>query len=62
MWHIPVIPWGGCPPPHSDFAQRMAQALSRHPESILHTINLAGNQLEDRGTPRSESKPTRAMV
>lgn len=32
-----------------DFAQRMAQALSRHPESILHTINLAGNQLEDRG-------------
>uniref|UniRef100_A0A669QQ32 Capping protein regulator and myosin 1 linker 2 n=1 Tax=Phasianus colchicus TaxID=9054 RepID=A0A669QQ32_PHACC len=32
-----------------DFAQRMAQALSRHPESVLHTINLAGNQLEDRG-------------
>ncbi|NXK49419.1 CARL2 protein, partial [Chauna torquata] len=32
-----------------DFAQRMAQALSRHPDSILHTINLAGNQLEDRG-------------
>ncbi|XP_064375391.1 capping protein, Arp2/3 and myosin-I linker protein 2 [Dromaius novaehollandiae] len=33
----------------SDFAQRMAQALSRHPDSVLHTINLAGNQLEDRG-------------
>ncbi|XP_021263663.1 capping protein, Arp2/3 and myosin-I linker protein 2 isoform X2 [Numida meleagris] len=32
-----------------DFTQRMAQALSRHPESVLHTINLAGNQLEDRG-------------
>ncbi|XP_068811660.1 capping protein, Arp2/3 and myosin-I linker protein 2 isoform X2 [Struthio camelus] len=32
-----------------DFAQRMAQALSRHPDSVLHTINLAGNQLEDRG-------------
>ncbi|XP_065589470.1 capping protein, Arp2/3 and myosin-I linker protein 2 isoform X2 [Cyrtonyx montezumae] len=32
-----------------DFAQKMAQALSRHPESVLHTINLAGNQLEDRG-------------
>nr|XP_013798160.1 PREDICTED: leucine-rich repeat-containing protein 16C [Apteryx mantelli mantelli] len=33
----------------SEFAQRMAQALSRHPDSVLHTINLAGNQLEDRG-------------
>ncbi|NWW52635.1 CARL2 protein, partial [Pedionomus torquatus] len=32
-----------------DFAQRMAQALSNHPDSVLHTINLAGNQLEDRG-------------
>ncbi|KAM7100988.1 LOW QUALITY PROTEIN: capping protein, Arp2/3 and myosin-I linker protein 2 [Ciconia maguari] len=34
----------------ADFAQRMAQALSNHPDSVLHTINLAGNQLEDRGT------------
>ncbi|NWT11134.1 CARL2 protein, partial [Vireo altiloquus] len=33
----------------ADFVQRMAQALSGHPDSILHTINLAGNQLEDRG-------------
>ncbi|NXF49668.1 CARL2 protein, partial [Oceanites oceanicus] len=33
----------------ADFAQRMAQALSNHPNSVLHTINLAGNQLEDRG-------------
>ncbi|NWY01721.1 CARL2 protein, partial [Nothoprocta ornata] len=33
----------------ADFAQRMAQALSRHPDSVLHSINLAGNQLEDRG-------------
>ncbi|NXN42239.1 CARL2 protein, partial [Rhinoptilus africanus] len=33
----------------ADFAQRMAQALSSHPDSVLHTINLAGNQLEDRG-------------
>ncbi|NXE09201.1 CARL2 protein, partial [Lophotis ruficrista] len=32
-----------------DFVQRMAQALSNHPDSVLHTINLAGNQLEDRG-------------
>ncbi|XP_061863544.1 capping protein, Arp2/3 and myosin-I linker protein 2 [Colius striatus] len=32
-----------------DFVQRMAQALSNHPDSALHTINLAGNQLEDRG-------------
>jgi len=38
------------PSPHSDFAQRMAQALSDHPDSVLHAINLAGNQLEDRGT------------
>ncbi|NXW04819.1 CARL2 protein, partial [Fregetta grallaria] len=33
----------------ADFAQRMAQVLSNHPNSVLHTINLAGNQLEDRG-------------
>ncbi|NXC70394.1 CARL2 protein, partial [Anhinga anhinga] len=33
----------------ADFVQRMAQALSNHPNSVLHTINLAGNQLEDRG-------------
>ncbi|XP_075289838.1 capping protein, Arp2/3 and myosin-I linker protein 2 [Opisthocomus hoazin] len=33
----------------ADFAQRMAQALSDHPDSVLHAINLAGNQLEDRG-------------
>ncbi|NXB67350.1 CARL2 protein, partial [Struthidea cinerea] len=33
----------------ADFVQRMAQALSSHPDSVLHTINLAGNQLEDRG-------------
>ncbi|KAK2530022.1 Rltpr [Columba guinea] len=33
----------------AEFAQRMAQALSNHPDSVLHTINLAGNQLEDRG-------------
>ncbi|XP_074865217.1 capping protein, Arp2/3 and myosin-I linker protein 2 [Carettochelys insculpta] len=32
-----------------DFAQRMAQALSGHPESALSAISLAGNQLEDRG-------------
>ncbi|NWH58266.1 CARL2 protein, partial [Geococcyx californianus] len=33
----------------ADFAQRMAQALRNHPDSVLHAINLAGNQLEDRG-------------
>ncbi|XP_068267612.1 LOW QUALITY PROTEIN: capping protein, Arp2/3 and myosin-I linker protein 2 [Nyctibius grandis] len=33
----------------ADFVQRMAQALTNHPDSVLHTINLAGNQLEDRG-------------
>ncbi|NXX17832.1 CARL2 protein, partial [Podargus strigoides] len=33
----------------ADFVQRMAQVLSNHPGSVLHTINLAGNQLEDRG-------------
>ncbi|XP_051485757.1 capping protein, Arp2/3 and myosin-I linker protein 2 [Apus apus] len=32
-----------------DFVQRMAQVLSSHPSSVLHTMNLAGNQLEDRG-------------
>ncbi|NXF35333.1 CARL2 protein, partial [Nyctibius bracteatus] len=33
----------------ADFVQRMARALTNHPDSVLHTINLAGNQLEDRG-------------
>ncbi|NXH12439.1 CARL2 protein, partial [Bucco capensis] len=33
----------------ADFAQRMAQALSNHPDSVLRSINLAGNQLKDRG-------------
>ncbi|NWH72122.1 CARL2 protein, partial [Piaya cayana] len=33
----------------ADFVQRMAQALRNHPDSVLHSINLAGNQLEDRG-------------
>ncbi|KAJ7426403.1 Leucine-rich repeat-containing protein 16B [Willisornis vidua] len=33
----------------ADFVQRMAQVLSSHPDSVLHTINLSGNQLEDRG-------------
>ncbi|XP_069724937.1 capping protein, Arp2/3 and myosin-I linker protein 2 isoform X2 [Phaenicophaeus curvirostris] len=33
----------------ADFAQRMAQALRNHPDSVVHSINLAGNQLEDRG-------------
>ncbi|XP_032948706.1 F-actin-uncapping protein LRRC16A isoform X13 [Rhinolophus ferrumequinum] len=32
-----------------DFAQKLASALSHNPSSGLHTINLAGNTLEDRG-------------
>ncbi|XP_074175391.1 F-actin-uncapping protein LRRC16A isoform X5 [Rhinolophus sinicus] len=32
-----------------DFAQKLASALSHNPSSGLHTINLAGNALEDRG-------------
>lgn len=54
---LAMSPGGGCTLPQmggpflcSEFAQRMAQALSNHPDSVLHTINLAGNQLEDRGT------------
>ncbi|KAM6195025.1 capping protein, Arp2/3 and myosin-I linker protein 2 [Sarcoramphus papa] len=49
----------------ADFAQRMAQALDNHPDSVLHTINLAGNQLEDRGTQllgRDEFTPTKTDV
>lgn len=33
-----------------DFAQKLASALAHNPNSGLHTINLAGNPLEDRGT------------
>ncbi|XP_048363630.1 F-actin-uncapping protein LRRC16A isoform X3 [Sphaerodactylus townsendi] len=33
----------------TDFAQKLASALSHNPNSGLHTINLAGNPLEDRG-------------
>ncbi|KAM3665251.1 LOW QUALITY PROTEIN: capping protein, Arp2/3 and myosin-I linker protein 2 [Ammospiza maritima maritima] len=47
-----------------DFVQRMAQALSSHPNSVLHTINLSGNQLEDRGTHLGwdEFTPTKTDV
>jgi len=34
----------------TDFAQKLASALAHNPNSGLHTINLAGNPLEDRGT------------
>ncbi|XP_004593141.1 F-actin-uncapping protein LRRC16A isoform X4 [Ochotona princeps] len=33
----------------TDFAQKLASALAHNPNSGLHTINLAGNALEDRG-------------
>ncbi|XP_072185364.1 F-actin-uncapping protein LRRC16A isoform X2 [Excalfactoria chinensis] len=33
----------------TDFAQKLAGALSHNPNSGLHTINLASNPLEDRG-------------
>ncbi|XP_075433315.1 capping protein, Arp2/3 and myosin-I linker protein 3-like [Ascaphus truei] len=32
-----------------EFAVKMAQALDNNPGSVLHTINLSGNQMEDRG-------------
>ncbi|XP_010148593.1 PREDICTED: leucine-rich repeat-containing protein 16A-like, partial [Eurypyga helias] len=34
----------------TDFAQKLASALAHNPNSGLHTINLASNPLEDRGT------------
>ncbi|XP_036907294.1 F-actin-uncapping protein LRRC16A isoform X2 [Sturnira hondurensis] len=33
----------------ADFAQKLASALAHSPGSALHTVNLAGNALEDRG-------------
>nr|KAF6396297.1 capping protein regulator and myosin 1 linker 1 [Rousettus aegyptiacus] len=33
----------------TDFAQKLASALAHNPSSGLHTIDLAGNPLEDRG-------------
>ncbi|XP_029299531.1 F-actin-uncapping protein LRRC16A isoform X2 [Cottoperca gobio] len=33
----------------SDFAQKLASALSHNPASTLHTINLSSNSLEDKG-------------
>lgn len=33
----------------SDFAQKFAAALSQNPNSVLHTISLANNCLEDKG-------------
>ncbi|XP_012588409.1 PREDICTED: leucine-rich repeat-containing protein 16A isoform X3 [Condylura cristata] len=33
----------------ADFAQKLASALAHNPNSGFHTINLAGNPLEDRG-------------
>ncbi|KPP61146.1 leucine-rich repeat-containing protein 16B-like, partial [Scleropages formosus] len=34
---------------HCDFAQRMACALRDHTGSVLHTINLSANPIEDKG-------------
>lgn len=34
----------------SDFAQKLAGALSHNPASTLHTINLSNNSLEDKGS------------
>ncbi|XP_035536785.1 F-actin-uncapping protein LRRC16A [Morone saxatilis] len=33
----------------SDFAQKLASALSHNPASTLHTLNLSNNSLEDKG-------------
>ncbi|RVE67058.1 hypothetical protein OJAV_G00113540 [Oryzias javanicus] len=33
----------------SDFAQKLASALSQNPSSTLHTLNLSNNSLEDKG-------------
>lgn len=50
-----------------DFAQKLANALSHNPTSGLHTINLANNPLEDRGTvtlsfPAHNTSPIRGLV
>ncbi|KAI5100800.1 capping protein, Arp2/3 and myosin-I linker protein 3 isoform X1, partial [Silurus meridionalis] len=34
---------------NSDFAQKLASALSQNPHSALHTLNLANNSVEDKG-------------
>ncbi|XP_005066502.1 F-actin-uncapping protein LRRC16A isoform X7 [Mesocricetus auratus] len=40
----------------TDFAQKLAGALAHNPNSGLHTINLAGNPLEDRGVSSLSSQ------
>ncbi|XP_078270786.1 F-actin-uncapping protein LRRC16A-like [Rhinoraja longicauda] len=40
----------------ADFAQKLASALANNPHSGLHTIDLANNQLEDRGTASLSSQ------
>ncbi|KAM6185468.1 F-actin-uncapping protein LRRC16A [Rhynchocyon petersi] len=40
----------------TDFAQKLANALAHNPNSGLHTINLAGNPLEDRGVSSLSSQ------
>uniref|UniRef100_A0A8C7JYT4 F-actin-uncapping protein LRRC16A-like n=1 Tax=Oncorhynchus kisutch TaxID=8019 RepID=A0A8C7JYT4_ONCKI len=37
----------------SDFAQKLANALTCNPASVLHTLNLTNNSLEDKGTTNS---------
>ncbi|KAF5925104.1 hypothetical protein HPG69_008781 [Diceros bicornis minor] len=39
-----------------DFAQKLSSALAHNPNSGLHTINLAGNPLEDRGVSSLSSQ------
>uniref|UniRef100_UPI00398EAC70 F-actin-uncapping protein LRRC16A-like isoform X2 n=1 Tax=Pristiophorus japonicus TaxID=55135 RepID=UPI00398EAC70 len=40
----------------TDFAQKLASALTHNPNSGLHTINLANNPLEDRGVSSLSSQ------
>ncbi|XP_014644193.1 PREDICTED: leucine-rich repeat-containing protein 16A isoform X2 [Ceratotherium simum simum] len=40
----------------TDFAQKLSSALAHNPNSGLHTINLAGNPLEDRGVSSLSSQ------
>uniref|UniRef100_A0AAY4D494 CARMIL C-terminal domain-containing protein n=1 Tax=Denticeps clupeoides TaxID=299321 RepID=A0AAY4D494_9TELE len=41
-----------------DFAQRLASALSENPRSALHTLNVANNSLEDKGTKNNSTNET----
>ncbi len=41
-------------PLHRDFPQKMSAALSENPASVIHSLNLAHNSLDNQGKKKNQ--------